>query len=210
LAEGKKNAERRKACIVFEDESGLSLIPPVRRTWAPRGHTPILRSAFNWKRVSMAAAIAYRPTATRTRIVFQTRPGAYNDEALISFLAQLRHHLRTKVTLCWDGLPAHRSRKMRAFLRNQRHWLVVEQLPAYAAVPTGDHRVHERHDLAARTRPAPPITEIDDLVRGRSSPRRPANVAGNTRPALATACSSSKVTTSWSRLCEDRIKKVPS
>lgn len=31
-----------------------------------------------------------------------------------------------------DGLPAHRSRAMQAWLRCQRHWLVVERLPAYA------------------------------------------------------------------------------
>jgi hypothetical protein len=32
----------------------------------------------------------------------------------------------------WDGLPAHRSRAMRAWLNRQRSWLVVERLPAYA------------------------------------------------------------------------------
>ncbi len=32
----------------------------------------------------------------------------------------------------WDGLPAHRSHKMRAWLRRQRSWLVVEPLPGYA------------------------------------------------------------------------------
>jgi transposase len=32
----------------------------------------------------------------------------------------------------WDGLPAHRSLAMRAWLRRQRHWLVVEPLPGYA------------------------------------------------------------------------------
>ena len=39
---------------------------------------------------------------------------------------------REKATLIWDGLPAHRSRKMHAWLRSQRRWLVVERLPAYA------------------------------------------------------------------------------
>jgi transposase len=32
----------------------------------------------------------------------------------------------------WDGLLAHRSRRMRAWLGCQRSWLVVEPLPAYA------------------------------------------------------------------------------
>jgi transposase len=37
-----------------------------------------------------------------------------------------------KATLVWDGLPAHRSHAMQAWLHTQRHWLVVERLPAYA------------------------------------------------------------------------------
>jgi transposase len=37
-----------------------------------------------------------------------------------------------KATLVWDGLPAHRSKVMRAWLGRQRSWLVVEPLPAYA------------------------------------------------------------------------------
>lgn len=37
LARGKKNARRQHAWLVFEDESGLSTQPVVRRTWAPGG-----------------------------------------------------------------------------------------------------------------------------------------------------------------------------
>ena len=34
--------------------------------------------------------------------------------------------------LIWDGLPAHRSRAMKEYLRRERHWLTVERLPGYA------------------------------------------------------------------------------
>ena len=48
-------------------------------------------------------------------------------------LAELRPFLGgEKAILLWDGLPAHRSRAMLAWLNRQRHWLVVERLPAYA------------------------------------------------------------------------------
>ncbi len=40
----KQNADRRSACVVFFDESALSLTPNVRRTWAPRGQPPTLTS----------------------------------------------------------------------------------------------------------------------------------------------------------------------
>ncbi|HKA03859.1 MAG TPA: hypothetical protein VKD67_06000, partial [Acidimicrobiales bacterium] len=54
--------------------------------WAPRGHTPVLCHRFGWKRLSMAAALAYASDGTDARLVFQTRPGACNDESLITFL----------------------------------------------------------------------------------------------------------------------------
>ena len=60
------------------------------------------------------------------------RPGAYNQESIIEFLEDLHAHLgRDKVTLIWDGLPSHRSKVMKDWIATQRHWLVVEQLPAY-------------------------------------------------------------------------------
>lgn len=81
----------------------------------------------------MAAAVAYGHDRSDAQIVFQTRPGAYNDESLITFLDALHDELNgAKATVIWDGLPSHRSRRMQAYIRTQRHWLVVERLPGYA------------------------------------------------------------------------------
>jgi hypothetical protein len=45
----------------------------------------------------------------------------------------LRRHLHGKpVILIWDGLSAHRSKAMKAWLQTQRHWLTIEPLPSYA------------------------------------------------------------------------------
>src|SRR5437899_2430393 len=133
MASGKKNARRRKASIFFEDESGVSQRPSVRRTWAPKGETPVLIHAFNWSKMSIAAALGYRWDGRRGRLFFQTRRGSYNSESLIIFLKELRRELRgRKAVLVWDGLPAHKSRRMQAYLRQQRRWLRVEKLPGYA------------------------------------------------------------------------------
>jgi DDE superfamily endonuclease len=133
VADGKKNARRQRAWLVFEDESGLSQQPVVRRTWAPRGETPVLTHPFNWQRLSVAVALAFRGDGRRPRLYFQTRPGTYKTDSLIGFLCHLKRHFsRQRVILLWDGLPGHRSARMRAYLARQRHWLTAERLPGYA------------------------------------------------------------------------------
>ncbi len=64
---------------------------------------------------------------------FQTRRGTYPDTSLLGFLGTLKRHFRgQRVMLLWDGLGAHKSRRMRHYVANQRPWLQVERLPAYA------------------------------------------------------------------------------
>ena len=118
---------------MFWDESGASLLPVTRRTWAPRGRTPVICHHFKWKRVSMAAGLCYGSRGGGAALAFHHQVGAYDTETLIGALDQLRRFLGgQKATLVWDGLPAHRSKMMRAWLRRQRSWLVVEPLPGYA------------------------------------------------------------------------------
>ena len=130
----KKNARRHHAWLVFEDESGVSQQPVVRRTWAPRGETPVLiHTGGHWKRLSIAGALAFRWDGRRTRFFFQTRAGTYTDVALIAFLRALKRHFpRQRVVLIWDGLGGHKSRVMATYVARQRAWLTVEPLPAYA------------------------------------------------------------------------------
>ena len=104
----------------------------MRATWARKGKTPVLAHHFNWKRLSMAAALAYAPDASDATLIFSMQPGSYNDESLMVFLTEMHELLEgDKATLIWDGLPSHRSNKMKAFVKSQRHWLVIEALPPY-------------------------------------------------------------------------------
>jgi transposase len=81
----------------------------------------------------MSGALAYRPDKSEAALVFQIKEGAYNTESLIEFLTDLRQHFGgEKVTLIWDGLSSHKSKRMTKWIATQRHWLVVERLPGYA------------------------------------------------------------------------------
>jgi DDE superfamily endonuclease len=133
VAADQKRARAESAWLVFFDESGISLIPPVRRTWSPRGRTPVLRHRCNWKRASMAAALGYHADGTKARLCFHLQADSYDTDSLIKVLDQLKgFYAGQRVVLLWDGLSSHWSHKMRAHLDAQRVWLAVERLPAYA------------------------------------------------------------------------------
>jgi DDE superfamily endonuclease len=133
VAADQKGAAAESAWLVFFDESGISLIPPVRRTWSPRGRTPVLRHRMAWKRASMAAALGYLPDGSKARLCFHLQQDAYDTDSLIGVLEQLAvFYAGHRVVLLWDGLSSHWSYKMRAHLDQQRDWLTVERLPAYA------------------------------------------------------------------------------
>lgn len=60
------------------------------------------------------------------------RPGTYDTAALIEALTQIKAFYQgERVVLIWDGLAAHWSRAMRAWVAEQ-DWLTLERLPAYA------------------------------------------------------------------------------
>ena len=92
-----------------------------------------MHTGANWKRLSVAGALAFRWDGRRPRFFFQTQPGSYTDATLITFLRALKRHFRgTRVILIWDGLRSHKSHRMRTYVARQRAWLTIERLPAYA------------------------------------------------------------------------------
>lgn len=90
--------------IVFIDESGLSERPTRVRTWAPKGHTPVVQFHFNWKHVSAIAGL------TRLNFLFRLYDGAVKSAQIVEFLKALRAQLKRKLLIVWDGAAQHKSR----------------------------------------------------------------------------------------------------
>jgi hypothetical protein len=89
VASHQGNAHRRRACLVFFDETALSLTPNVRRTWAPVGQPALLEHRFNWTKASMAAALCYGVRGGGAQLCFHLQPGNYTTDCLIQVLAEL-------------------------------------------------------------------------------------------------------------------------
>jgi transposase len=169
VAADQKGAAAESAWLVFFDESAVSLIPPVRRTWSPRGHTPVLRHRFGWKKASMAAALGYRHDHTGTmqaRLCFHLQQPSYDTDCLIGVLEQLAgFYTGQRVVLLWDGLSSHWSTKMRAWLDSQRDWLRAERLPAYAPELNPVEGLWANlKDLELANRPATTLAEVADAT----------------------------------------------
>jgi putative transposase len=140
VGEGTRLAAATGAWICFEDEAGQNLRPPKARTWARRGHTPVIAVCGKGSgRVSVAGLVCLRAGARghlyyRVR-VHRGRKGERRSmsEADYAELVTAAHHqLNAPVILVWDNLNTHVSAVMRLLLDARRDWLTVIQLPAYA------------------------------------------------------------------------------
>ena len=86
LATTKKNA----ATLIFMDESGFSEAAVVRRTWAPRGQTPVLHPRgrnLHW--MSAMGAIAYHQRSGKACLLLLFQRGAVRSRGCAPFLASL-------------------------------------------------------------------------------------------------------------------------
>lgn len=134
LAAHQKKASRLKAHLVFLDESGFLLAPLVRRSWAPRGQTPVLLQAGRHReKASAIAALSVSPRRRRVGLHFSVAPGRNVDgDWLVNFLRDLRRHLRGQIVLLWDRLGVHRARLVTDYRHRCRRKLHIEWLPPYA------------------------------------------------------------------------------
>lgn len=96
------------------------------RTWAPKGHTPVLRQSFTWHQVSMIAALSQQG------FHFGFVTGAFTSDGIIAFLNALKRQIRKPLLIVWDRLGAHKSRTIRQWLAAQYGRIVLAFLPAYA------------------------------------------------------------------------------
>ena len=133
VAAHQKKARRLKATLVFIDESGLLMSPYLRRTWHPRGQTPVLyQRTRHHRKVSVIAALGVSPGRRRVRWCFRLHVETSIVSSLVrAFLCQLGRWIRGPLVLVWDRLKSHRSRTVQQFIR-QHPRFSLEWLPAYA------------------------------------------------------------------------------
>jgi hypothetical protein len=140
VGEGTRLAAATGAYACFEDEAGQNLRPPKARTWARRGHTPVVRVCGKGSgRVSVAGLVCLKPGARghlyyRVRI-HRGRKGerrSMSEADYAGLIAAAHKELHAPVIVIWDNLNTHISAVMRGFIQAHPDWLTEVRLPAYA------------------------------------------------------------------------------
>jgi transposase len=119
------------------------MTPVVRRSYAPRGRTPIVEAWYRKGKISAISAVPVSPVRKRPNLEFRLLPDNANahGEDTVAFLAQLRGRFGGPLTILWDQSRIHqRSGVVKADLAEHPE-IVTEDFPGYAPDANPDEGV---------------------------------------------------------------------
>lgn len=156
----RRRAKRQRAMILWGDEMGLRSDHARGRSYAPAGHTPVVRKAGKRFGCNLIQAVG-----NRGELRFRVFRGRFTQEVFIDFSRRL---VKTaggrKVILIVDGHPAHRGKKARAYIDTEP-LLEVVYLPGYSPdLNPAEYSNNDTKHGVLRNRPATP-DELADATR---------------------------------------------
>jgi len=95
-------------------------------------------------------------------------PRGFRKERFAALLEADHQQLGNPVVLIWDGLPAHKSAKMRAWIASRR-WLRVYQLPGCAPELNPTENIWSSRKRSMANLAPGAITDLARITRNRAS-----------------------------------------
>ena len=123
------------------------LQPVVRRTWAPKGQTPIHYSWDRRDRLSVISALTVSPQRRRLGLYFSIHSHNIVTHNVERFVQRLLESLQCSLVLVLDRWSVHRSAARRLAERFSRR-VEIEWLPPYAPDLNPVERVWSRTKYA--------------------------------------------------------------
>ena len=109
------------ATLVLEDESGFSLVSPLKRSWARRGQTPVQRTAIDHhQRLNLLGALLVSPKGKRIRLCIRSYWHSLTGNEVLAFLQQILIRVSGPIVLVWDRHPIHKRKMVQEFLGNHK------------------------------------------------------------------------------------------
>ncbi len=132
-----KHRRRWQAMLYFQDESGVSLIPVLGKTWAPKGKTPKIK--VTGKKGGLCVTSAISPAG---RMVFRIENHTIHAEDHIDFLKQImKYHPHRKIIVIEDNAPPHIAKLVKIFVEENKNKIAVYYLPTYSPDLNPDEKV---------------------------------------------------------------------
>jgi transposase len=123
--------QKNRALLFYADESLISLIPYVGKTWAFPKAQPIVRvSGRRGQHIGITAAIN-----EQGRFCFEMTQEneTFTAKIFLRFVRKLRKEFPSrKIVLIVDGAPTHIAKIVRKFQEKHQSWFRMEILPAYS------------------------------------------------------------------------------
>ena len=113
--------------IFFWDESGFRADAVHGKTWGVKGHTPVIARPGQRQSISAASAVN-----ARGGFWYCTYEGGLNAELFVTLLRRMMQHRTKPVHLVLDGLPAHKTALVKAYVAATNGLLTLHFLPGYA------------------------------------------------------------------------------
>ena len=130
------------------DESGLLMAPLLRRTWAPKGETPVLhQQGAHRQKVSLCAALWLSPRWERLGLFCRRLVNGYFDNTQVAlFLEGLLAKLKgQRLIVLWDGGTMHKGApilapaKLVQYLKGSSSRRLQEEFPSLRKRYWGQH-----------------------------------------------------------------------
>lgn len=120
-------ARKEKAEIFFWDESGFRADAVHGKTWSARGVTPVVHRPGQRQSISAASAVN-----SKGAFWFAIYEGGLTADKFVELLKQLIHHRKKPLHLVVDGLPAHKGKAVKEYVKKTEGKLTLHFLPGYA------------------------------------------------------------------------------
>jgi transposase len=122
-----KLAKKQGGEVYFWDESGFRADTVHGKTWALKGHTPVIERPGQRQSISAASAVN-----SSGAFWYCTYEGGLNAALFVTLLKKMMRGRRKPVHLVVDGLPAHKTILVKNYVESTNGMLTLHFLPGYA------------------------------------------------------------------------------
>jgi transposase len=118
------------ATLLLIDEGGFTLVSPLKRTWAPCGCTPVVRTSLDHhERINLFGALLVSSDGKQIRLSVKSYRDTLSGTQVLEFLKQLLRQIPGEIVLVWDRHPIHQRNAVEQFIKGERrlhiYWFPV-------------------------------------------------------------------------------------